>query len=128
MAGAKTYWLSSIGPGHVPHTRPIDGMWIDDELYFGGSEQSRWRKNLIVNREVCINLEDGVQAVILHGRVNPLVCDADLAKVLAAAANEKYPYGQTAKTYDGQEVFCFRAHTVFAWKLLYEDATKWTLI
>ncbi|MCH8141515.1 MAG: hypothetical protein IH908_07955 [Proteobacteria bacterium] len=77
MTAAEHYWLSTVAPDHLPHTRPIDGMWLNDGLYFGGSVQSRWRKN------------------------------------------PRQP-STTRK-------FSASPRVVWAWQLLYEDATKWVL-
>jgi hypothetical protein len=33
--------------------------------------------------------------------------------------------GQKAEDYSGEEVLAFLPRSAFAWKLLYEDATRW---
>ena len=48
LTEAKHYWLSTVTPDGAPHTRPIDGFWLDGRLYFGGgcrgslAPQSQW--------------------------------------------------------------------------------------
>lgn len=125
MTAAEHYWLSTVAPDHLPHTRPIDGMWLHDGLYFGGSVQSRWRKNLLTNPNVCVNLEDGEKAVILHGVVEFLQPEEALVNAIVEASNAKYGHDQTASDY--KEVLYFTPRVVWAWQLLYEDATKWVL-
>ncbi|HVS13776.1 MAG TPA: pyridoxamine 5'-phosphate oxidase family protein [Thermoanaerobaculia bacterium] len=124
MTEARHYWVATVAPDGGPHTRPVDGMWLDATLYFGGSEETRWRRNLAVDPRACVNLEPGEQAVILHGVVALETPDATLAARLAEASNAKYDYGQTAATYEGKEVLAFRPETAFAWTLLYRDATR----
>ncbi len=125
MKAAEHYWISTVAPDQLPHTRPVDGMWLNDGLYFGGSLQSRWRRNLTTNPNVCVNLEDGEKAVILHGIVEFLRPDEALISAIVAAANAKYGHGMTASDY--KEVLCFTPKMAWAWQLLYEDATKWLL-
>ncbi|HVS65435.1 MAG TPA: pyridoxamine 5'-phosphate oxidase family protein [Thermoanaerobaculia bacterium] len=124
MTGSQRYWLSTVDAQARPHTRPVDGLWIEDALYFGGSEESRWRRNLAANPSVCVNLEDGEQAVILHGQVEVHASGAEESGRLAAASNEKYGYGQSRKDYEGKELLLLRPRVVLAWTLLYRDATR----
>ena len=122
---SKHYWLSTVTPGGAPHTRPIDGFWFDDRLYFMGDPGSRWFRNLTENPEACLNLEDGEQAVILHGRVSRVITERALAVRLAQLAGEKYGFDQSPDLYEGVEMLVFEPTVSFAWKLLYEDATRW---
>ncbi len=127
LTESKHYWLSTVTPDGLPHTRPIDGFWLDDKLYFGGGSDVRWRRNLDRNPNVCLNLEDGEQAVILHGTVKIARTDRELAERLAKIANEKYEFGQgqTADDYDNQEILVFQPSVAFAWKVFFKDATRW---
>ena len=124
MTEARHYWLSTIHPEGRPHTRPVDGLWLDDTLFFGGSEDSRWRRNLAANPAVCVNLEDGEQAVILHGEVETHTPGAEESDRLAAASNDKYGYGQSRRDYEGKELLLLRPRVVLAWTLLHRDATR----
>ncbi len=128
LVAAKHYWLATVTPRGLPHTRPIDGFWLDDALYFGGSEDARWRRNLAVNPAACVNLEEGGEAVILHGEVEPIRPDASLAVRLADISNAKYQYGQKPEDYEGEEVLTFKPRVVLAWTTLYKDATRFRCI
>ncbi len=127
MTESAHYWLSTVDANGGPHTRCIDGMWLDNRLYFGGSPESKWCKNLAAQPQVCVNLENAEEATILHGTVKELRCDQELAERLAAASNEKYNFGQTAKDYLENAIFAFSPEVAFAWKVLYKDATRWRL-
>ena len=127
MEGAQHYWISTVGPGGAPHPRPIDGMWLDDRLYFGGSPQSRWWRNLATNASASIHLEDAESAVILDGSVRILRPDRALAERLVSASNAKYALGQKLDDYEGAEVAEFSPHRAFAWTVLYRDATRWQI-
>jgi general stress protein 26 len=124
MTAALHYWLSTAGPDGAPHTRPVDGMWLDGRLYFGGDSASRWRRNLASDPRVCVNLEDADQAVIMHGAVEETTPDRALAVRLSEASNSKYEFKQTADDYETM-LLVFRPRVVLAWNLLYKDATRW---
>src|SRR5687768_3182446 len=46
MTRAMHYWVCTISPDGHPHAMPVDGLWLDDRLYFGGSPQTRRNRNL----------------------------------------------------------------------------------
>ena len=77
------------------------------------------------NPAACLNLEDGEQAVILHGRVTRVITDHALAVRFAETSKEKYGFDQSPDLYEGEEMLLFEPSVAFAWKLLYEDATRW---
>src|SRR5262245_42608671 len=65
MAEAQHYWLCTVDPDGRPHATPVDGLWLDDRLYFGGNPQTRRNRNLAGNPAVCIHLEGAMEVVIL---------------------------------------------------------------
>ena len=46
MTKAQHYWICTVTPDGRPHATPVDGLWIEDRLYFGGSPKTRWQRNL----------------------------------------------------------------------------------
>jgi len=124
LASSSHYWLASVGPGGAPHVRPIDGMWLDARLYFGGGPDTRWVRNIVANPSATVHLPDAQQAVILDGSVSKTKPDAELAARLAEESNTKYGYGQKAADYEGVEVMMFTPRVAFAWKELLKDATR----
>jgi hypothetical protein len=125
MRAAPHYWVSTVSSNGSPHTRPVDGLWLDGTLYFGGSPETGWRRNLASNRRACVNLsESGGAAVILHGTVGVVRPDGALAVRLAEASNEKYRFGQSSKEYEGKQVLAFYPRVAFAWTTLNVDATR----
>ena len=123
LAKALHYWISTVGADGTPIARPIDGMWVDCALYFGGDPKSRWRRNLARNPSVCITLEDAERAVILEGSVAVETPNAALAARLVEQANQKYKMNQTADEYMAQTCV-FTPSKAMAWTLLYKDATR----
>jgi nitroimidazol reductase NimA-like FMN-containing flavoprotein (pyridoxamine 5'-phosphate oxidase superfamily) len=122
---AVHYWICTVSPDGRPHATPVDGLWLDDRLYFGGSPQTRRQRNLAANPAVCVHLESGADVVILHGDARAHRPDRDLAKRLAEASTRKYGYGPKPEEYETSGVHVFRPRVVFAWTNLPKDATRW---
>jgi len=40
MAQAHAYWICTVSPEGRPHATPVDGVWLADRLYFGGSPET----------------------------------------------------------------------------------------
>ena len=127
MTQARHYWVATVDPEGRPHATPVDGLWIDDRLYFGGSPQTRRNRNLRGNAATCVHLENAMDVVILHGETETVHPDRSTAESLAEAINEKYGFGMPAESYEKSGVQVFRPKTVFAWKDFAKDATRWRL-
>jgi hypothetical protein len=126
MEQARVYWVATVDPRGRPHATPVDGLWLDDRLYFGGSQETRRNRNLARNPAACVHLESGSDVLILHGEVEELGGeDLELARRLADASNEKYGYGSKAEDYLAGGTFTFTPRKVIAWKPLFKDATRW---
>ena len=108
--------------------RPVDGLLVDGRLFFGGSPETRWVRNLEADPRVSLHLEDAWDVVILEGEVELLHGVApELAERLAAASNAKYPqYGRmTAADYAGPGPFVLHPRTGLAWKSFPSDLTRY---
>lgn len=130
MAAARYYWISTVGPDGRPHATPVDGVWLDDQLYFGGSPATRRHRNLATNPAVCIHLESGSDVVILHGDAVPLGVPVQaLAVRLSEATLQKYGYGPKPEEYAASPAgtYVFRPRRVFAWKAFPKDVTRWQI-
>lgn len=126
MTAAKHYWVATISPDGSPCVRPVDGIWIDGRLYFGGSPESKWRRNIAADPRISVNLEDGDEAVILEGKADVVRPDRSTAEKLAEVSNAKYGYGQKPEDYEADAFLEFNPQRALAWKLLFKDATRWT--
>lgn len=125
MTAAKCYWVSTVGPNARPHATPVDGLWLDDRLYFGGSPTTRRNRNLATNPYVCVHLENGLEVVILHGEAQLAPIAHEIATRLAEAHAQKYGYGFTAESFEAGGTHVFRPQVVFAWKQFPKDVTRW---
>jgi hypothetical protein len=130
LRDAPNYWLTTISPKGRPHARPVDGVWVDAALCFGGSPETHWVRNLQANPLVSVHLPSGDDVVILEGTA-ALVVDAGhpLAAPSAAANKAKYP-----QYYPGDELPPFRPFWIlepavaYGWTLegFPNRATRWT--
>lgn len=125
MRNAQHYWICTATPEGRPHATPIDGIWLNDCLYFGGSPETRWRRNVAANPAVCIHLENAMDVVTLQGSARLEKVDAAVALALAEASNQKYGYGTKPEEYVENGVLCFRPRVAFAWTNLGKDPTRW---
>ncbi len=134
---SRAYWLSTVSPGGVPHARPVDGVWIDGALCFGGSPETVWVRNLLADPAISVHLPSGEDVVILEGRAE-LITDPDhpLAGPSRTASREKYPEyhspdGDDAgggAAADFQPFWMVRPSVAYAWTLagFPNGATRWT--
>jgi hypothetical protein len=72
---------------------PVDGIWLDDAWWYGGSPGTLHQRNLEHDRRVVVHLEDTMAAVILEGSMERVVPPAEQAGRLKAASKAKYGYG-----------------------------------
>lgn len=122
LEAAPHYWLSTADAAGVPLARPLDGVWLDDALWFGGDPAARWRRNLAGNPNACLTLEDAGNPVIVEGAVAVIAADRELAAAIAEATHAKYGWG-SAEQYEA-EVCAFAPRVAIAWTGLFQQATR----
>jgi len=129
MTQAHAYWICTVSPDGQPHATPVDGLWLDDRLYFGGDPETRRNRNLEANPAVCVHLESGSDVVILHGEAHSFRApEQALAARLSEASAKKYGYGPKPDDYmTATGMYVFQPRVVFAWKQFPRDATRWEL-
>lgn len=129
LRDAPNYWVSTVGPGGVPHARPIDGVWVDGALCFGGSPQTRWVRNLQQNARMSVHLPHDDEVVILEGTAE-FVTDAahPLATASTEASRAKYPqYFSAEENPTFRPFWMLRPDTAYAWSLsgFPGNVTRW---
>jgi Pyridoxamine 5'-phosphate oxidase len=117
------YWLATVCRDGRPHVVPVDGMWLDGGCYFGGDAATVHIRNLRRDGRATLHLEDGESAVIVEGTAKWVTPSETVARRLAAAAESKYGYPQSAAEYL-TGVWRLQPAKVLAWTLLYVDATR----
>lgn len=125
LEAAPAYWLSTARPDGRPHVVPLDGIWLDDVWWYGGSPDTVHIRTVEANPHAVMHLPDPVQAVIVEGVVRRTSPPEDMARRMAGVANEKYAhYGlrNDASTYaSALGLFPTR---VLAWSTFPADATR----
>ena len=96
LTAAEHYWLATVRPDGRPHVVPLDGVWIGDRWYFGGSPATVKHRNLKADPRAVLHLEDAGSAVIVEGVCDEVFPDGALARALSEQSKAKYGYGPTA--------------------------------
>jgi len=94
QVAAKQYWLATNRSSGSPHVVPVDGLWVDDVLYYGGSPSTLHVRAARADPQVTIHLPDPWNVVVVEGEVEIVRPSSEFARRLAELANVKYPdYG-----------------------------------
>jgi general stress protein 26 len=119
VAASPNYWLATTTDDGRPHVRPVDGVFVESTLAFGGSPETRWVRHLQARPEASVSLPDDDHAVILEGRVE-LITDetAPIVAVVSAANRAKYPqYFGDDSPHGPVPFWALRPQRVYAWSL-----------
>jgi nitroimidazol reductase NimA-like FMN-containing flavoprotein (pyridoxamine 5'-phosphate oxidase superfamily) len=128
MTKASHYWVCTVDPKGQPHATPVDALWVDGALYFGGSAETRRHRNLAANPSVVVHLEDAMDVVILHGTARELRdVDRALAQRLAEASKQKYGWAPKPDDFAKGGTWVLRPRKVLAWKKFPKDVTRFRL-
>lgn len=127
LTQAMHYWVCTVDVQGRPHVTPVDGLWLNDQLFFGGSPATKRNRNLTANSAVSVHLDSSDDVVILYGDAHLQTPDHALAVQLTKASTEKYGYAPRPEDYETSGVHVFRPHLAFAWKRFPKDVTRWQL-
>lgn len=128
MRRASNYWIVTVGANARPHARPVDGVWVDGALCFGGSPQTRWVRNLMANPSISVHLSSEAEAIILEGTAEYVTDPSHpLAGPSTAASKAKYPQYFSGTEPSFRPFWALRPATAFAWILegFPRGATRW---
>lgn len=117
IAASPNYWLATTTDDGRPHLRPVDGVFVEATLAFGGSPATRWVRHLQQRPAVTVSLPDDDHAIVLEGDVE-LVTDGGLtiAGLVGAANAAKYPqYHHQGAPF--RPFWALRPRRVYAWTL-----------
>jgi hypothetical protein len=94
VAGADTFWISTVRPDGRPHVTPLIAVWHDESIWFTTGPEERKARNLAKNA-ACIlttgrsELSEGGLDVVLEGAAEQ-VTDAAALQLVAEAFAAKY--------------------------------------
>jgi nitroimidazol reductase NimA-like FMN-containing flavoprotein (pyridoxamine 5'-phosphate oxidase superfamily) len=124
---AKQYWLAMNRADGSPHVVPVDGLWVDDVWYYGGSPETVHVQMVRANPHVTMHLPDPWKVVVVEGEVRVSKPSPELAQRLADLANNKYAeYGIKFEASSYSEPGALHPRRVIAWSSFPKDATRFT--
>lgn len=103
---------------------PLDGLWLDDAWFFGGSAQAVKHRNLKANPRAVLHLEDAQSAVVVEGVCDEIFPDERLARRLSELSRSKYGYGPGPTSYRRTGIWRLRPERVLSWERFPRDATR----
>ena len=128
LTEAKNYWLCSVRPDGRPQVVPRWAVFLDGNIYYDGSPETRHARNLEKNPQVSVHLESGDEVVILEGASQPAGKPSPtLGKALSEAYRSKYAalgYAPEANQWDEGGLYVFRPRQCIAWTQFTKDPTK----
>lgn len=117
-------WIATTDPDARPHLVQQWGVWVDDTLYFEGSEKTRWARNLTRDPRLAFGMQTADRAVygeaivdVVHGPDRKLA--VKIAKQYAGKYGRGFSYRPKPEQYEKGHVF--RARPV---KLIAFDVKK----
>ena len=125
LSESKTYWLATTRPDGRPHSVPVDGVWLDGALYFGGDPATVHIRNLRSDPRAVVHTESGESPVIAEGTAEWYQSSPHEVGRLTEAAQAKYGYPVSPESYSSG-TWRRSPERVLAWNVLYEDATRFT--
>jgi hypothetical protein len=92
VAGADTFWISTVRPDGRPHVTPLIAVWHDEAIWFTTGPEERKARNLSHNASCILttgrsDLSGGLD-VVLEGAAEQVTDDADLQSVADAFATK----------------------------------------
>ena len=124
LEGALRYWIATSSVDDGPHIIQQWAGWVDDTLYFGGSDQTRWSRHLSRDPRAAVSIERTGYSIMVEGRAECLsTVTPELAAALMATFNKKYGYKTTLEDWTKGGLWAIHAQRVFAWKFAHLGTT-----
>jgi nitroimidazol reductase NimA-like FMN-containing flavoprotein (pyridoxamine 5'-phosphate oxidase superfamily) len=124
LEGALRYWIATSSADEGPHIVQQWAGWVDDSLYFGGSDKTKWSRHLRRDPRAAISIERTGYSIMVEGRAELLASTTpELAAALIATFNKKYRLQSTADDWTKGGLWAIHAQKVFAWKFANMGAT-----
>jgi pyridoxamine 5'-phosphate oxidase-like protein len=124
LGSALNYWIATTTSDGRPHVRPVWGAWVDNTLYFDGSPETGWGRNIARDPRISVQVEAGDEAIIVDGVVVavPKADDALVDKLLASCRPKympKYNYDHVIEADGWRErgLFSLRPAKILAWNV-----------
>jgi hypothetical protein len=130
---APYFWIATTGEDGAPHLVQQWGVWIDQQLWFEGSERTRWARNLARDPRISFGMQTGNDAAYGDGTAEVVRAVAlPLARRIAGQYGAKYgpgfKYRPKAEQYHTGHAFRVRPDKLIAFdvKRFNTSATRFT--
>jgi hypothetical protein len=128
LRGGRYYWISTTDADGRPHLVQQWGAWVDDHLYFEGSERTHWAQNLARDPRVAFGTQIGNRALFGQGAVDvmrgvePAVAKR-IARQYATKYGRTFDYRPKAETYEKGPVFRATPSKIIAFDVKHFNAS-----
>jgi hypothetical protein len=130
---ARYLWISTTGADGSPHLVEQWCAWVDDTLFFEGSERTRWARNLARDPRLAFGVQVGDraaygQAVVDVARGLDRAVAAKIARQYAAKYGPDFDYRPPAAQYEEGPIFRARPTKIIAFDVrrFNTSATRFT--
>jgi nitroimidazol reductase NimA-like FMN-containing flavoprotein (pyridoxamine 5'-phosphate oxidase superfamily) len=91
LQNALNYWIATTTKDGRPHVRPVWGAWVEDTLYFDGSPETGWGRNILRDPHISVQVDAVDDVVMVEGVVVKVPkADEELVQKLLASCRAKY--------------------------------------
>lgn len=133
LRAAPYVWIATIDPDGAPHLIQTWAVWIDQRLYFEGSERTRWARNLARDARISFGVQGGHDAAYGNGsgeivRKVPLALARKIAAQYGAKYGPGFKYRPKAEQYANGHAFRLDPKRLIAFdvKRFNTSATRFT--
>lgn len=133
MRGARYVWLSTTNADGSPHLVQQWCAWVDDTLFFEGSDRTRWARNLARDPRLGFGMQDGDRSVYGEAVVDVAnglerAVAARIARQYATKYGPDFDYRPSVEQYAGGPVFRARPTKLIAFDVRHfnTSATRFT--
>jgi hypothetical protein len=120
---SQNYWVATATNDRRPIVRPLWGAWLANQLYFEGSPETRWGRQIAVNPHIQVNLESGSEVVIVEGLV---VDEIDVGPERYQRITDIYAAKYGGYRPEDHGFFVVTPHKVLAWTTFPTTLTRFT--
>lgn len=130
---ARYLWVSTTGPDGAPHLVEQWCAWVDDTLYFEGSDRTRWARNLAQDPRLAFGVQVADRAAygqavvdVAHGLERAVA--ARIARQYAAKYGPDFDYRPRVEQYANGPIFRARPRKLIAFDVrrFSTSATRFT--
>jgi hypothetical protein len=133
LRAARYLWISTTNADGSPHLVEQWFAWVDDTLYFEGSDRTRWARNLARDPRLAFGMQDGDRAAYGQAVVDvALGLDRAVASKIARQYGAKYgpdfDYRPSVEQYAKGPIFRARPKKIIAFDVrqFSTSATRFT--